>query len=116
MNTNSRACVADIARAINSGSTSQSIYDYSQGKHISISGSVSNSSINIFDHDRRCHLSGNPDSFYDYGTESHISLKISGNQFRGYAYDQGHHYKGTVSGKSVSIFDYGEAAYFNYQV
>lgn len=63
MDANSRACVAYIARAINTGSTSRSIYDYSQGKHISISGSVTSSSIKIFDHDRGCHLSGHPNSF-----------------------------------------------------
>ena len=116
MNANSRACVAYIATAIISKSTPQSVFDYTQGKHISISGSVNTSSVSIYDHDRGCHLSGNSKSLYDYGTGSHISLSVNGNQFRGFDYSQGHHYKGTISGKSVSIYDYGESKYFNYKM
>ena len=55
MNANSRACVACIAAAIASGSTPRSVYDYSQQKHISISGSATTSSVNIYDYDRGCY-------------------------------------------------------------
>ena len=116
MNANSRACVACIAAAIASGSTPRSVYDYSQQKHISISGSATTSSVNIYDYDRGCYISGNSNSFYDYGTGSYVSLKVNGNQFQGYDYDEGHSYEGEISNKSVSIYDYGESTYFQYKV
>ena len=116
MNANSRACVACIAAAIASGSTPQSVYDYSQGKYIPISGSATTSSVNIFDYARGCYISGTSTSFYDYGTESYISLSVNGNQFQGYDYDKGYSYKGTISNGSVSIYDYGESTYFQYRV
>lgn len=48
---NSRACVAYIIASL-CGARGSSVYDYSQAKHISISGSSGPSSVNIYDHDR----------------------------------------------------------------
>ncbi len=39
---------------------------------------------------------------------------MNGYSSTGYDYGDGHHYSETVTGNSVSVYDYGESAYFNY--
>jgi hypothetical protein len=114
MDPNTRACVAYIASALISGRCGSSVYDYSQSKHKSISGSVGNSSVSIYDHDRGCHVAGSPQSLYDHGRGAHISLQISGTSFTGYDHGSSHHFSGSVSGTSVSIYDHGESSHFSY--
>ena len=92
MNPNTRACIAYVAAKLISGHGSSSIYDYSRSKHMSISGTVSESSVNIYVYERGCHFSGSPSNLYDYGRGSHVSLSISGNQFKGYDYGDGCHF------------------------
>lgn len=113
MDANSRACIAYIVASL-AGQTKSSIYDFSQGKHISISGTVSDGHANIYDHDRGCHFSGSFGNLYDYGRSCHLSLSINGNSFKGYDYGDNDHFSGTVNGHSVSIYDFGAGQYFSY--
>ena len=115
MKSNSRACIAYIAACLN-GSSGSHVYDYSQSKFISISGTVNSSSVNVYDYDRGCFISGSPRSLYDYGNGAHIQLAMNGTQFNGYDYDTGNHYSGTINGNSVSIYDYENSSNFNYSV
>lgn len=115
MNDNPRACIAFVAAGL-SGTKSSSVYDYSQSKHISISGTISDSRVNIYDYDRGCHLSGSPTNLYDYGNGAHIQLKMNGSQFSGYDYHTGNHFSGRVSGKSVSVYDYETSQHYSYNV
>ena len=41
---------------------------------------------------------------------------VHGNNFDGYDYDSQRHFSGTVSGGSVSLYDYETGSYFNYSV
>jgi len=116
MHPNTRACIAYVAGSLVNGSAGSAVYDYSQSKHLSIGGSVTANHVNIYDHDRGCHFSGAPGNLYDYGRSSHVSLSITGNQFKGYDYGDGHHFSGTVNGNAVSIYDYGDSGHFNYSV
>ncbi|WP_417764906.1 hypothetical protein [Shewanella chilikensis] len=111
MNPNVKACIAYIAGSAISGKSPSSVYDYAQGKHISISGSVSATQANIYDYDRGCHIQGQLSNLYDYGVGSHIQLKISGNNFSGYDYDSGSHFSGQVSGGSISMHADGHSSY-----
>lgn len=113
---NTRACIAYVSAKLISRSSASSVYDYSQSRYINISGSVSRSSINIYDYDRGCHFGGSSENLYDYGQRAHVSLSINGNQFSGYDYGSRCHYNGTVNGNSVSFYDYGESKYFNFSV
>jgi hypothetical protein len=115
VNSNPRACIAFIAAGL-SGTKGSSVYDYSQSKHINISGSVNPNNINIYDHDRSCHLSGSPNSLYDYGNSAHIQLNLKGSQFTGYDYHTGNHFSGNINGRSVSIYDYQTSSHYNYSV
>jgi hypothetical protein len=113
-----KACIAYVAGRLVSGKLTSSVYDFSQSKHVLISGTVNGQNIAIYDHDRACHFGGSGNgtalSLYDYGRSSHISLQIQGNQFSGYDHGAGTHYSGTVSGNSVRIYDHGLAGYTNY--
>ena len=112
---NSRACVAYIAASL-CGARGSSVYDYSQSKHISISGSSGPSRVNIYDYDRGCHVSGSPENLYDYGTGAHIQLTMNGSQFSGYDYHTGSHFSGNVNSNAVSIYDYQTSSHYNYSV
>src|SRR5690554_213362 len=111
MNPNTKACVAYIAGCAVSGGSSSSVYDYSQGKHISISGTVSADNAQIYDHDRGCHVQGSLGNLYDYGVDAHIKLSISGNQFTSYDYASGTHFSGTVNGSNISMHAGGHGNY-----
>lgn len=114
MDQNTRACVAFVAAGLIAGRQGSSVYDHSRSKHILISGSVSSSSVNIYDHDRGCSLSGSSTNLYDHGRGAHVSLQINENSFSGYDHGASHHFSGNVSGTSVSIYDHGESAHFSY--
>jgi len=115
MHPNTRALVAAVAsRLVGSGGSVGAVYDYSQSRHIQVSGSVGAGSVWLYNHDRGCHFSGSGSSLYDYGRGCHVSLQVHGNSFSGYDYGDGHHFSGTVNGNSVSIYDYGESSHFNY--
>lgn len=115
MQSNSRACIAYIAANI-CGARSSSVYDYLQSKHINISGNVDTNNINIYDHDRGCHISGSPSNLYDYGNSAHIQLNMNGSQFSGYDYHTSNHFSGNVNGTSISIYDHETSTHYNYNV
>jgi hypothetical protein len=115
MNANSRACIAYIAAGL-CGSLGTSVYDYSQSKHINISGNVESNNVGIYDCDRGCHISGTPNSLYDYGNSAHIQLTMNGNQFSGYDYHTSSHFSGNVNGNSISIYDYETSSHYRYSV
>ena len=116
MNDNTRACIALIAVGLISGKKGSSVYDYTRSKHINISGNVDSNNVNIFDHDRGCHVSGSPGDLYDYGNSAHVQLKINGNQISGYDYASSTHFSGSVNGSSVTIYDYETSSHHNYSV
>ena len=114
MNAGTRACIAYVAGRVISGSGGSTVYDYSQSRHVSMSGSIDGNTIGVYDHNRGCHFSGTLPSLYDYGTRAHVSLEIDGSQFNGYDYAGRHHFSGSVSGSSVQVYDYGESKHFSY--
>lgn len=115
MHPNTRALVAAAAAELVAGGESAgAIYDYSQSRHIQISGSARAGNVSLYDYDRGCHFSGSGGSLFDYGRGCHVSLQVRGNSLSGYDYGDSHHFSGTVNGNSVSIYDYGESSHFNY--
>jgi len=113
VNSNSRACIAYIAARL-CEATGSSVYDYSQSKHINISGNVDSKNVNVYNYDRSCHVSGAPSNLYDYGNSAHIQLNMNGSQFSGYDYHTRSHFSGNVNNTSVSIYDHGTSSHYNY--
>ena len=45
-----------------------------------------------------------------------LALKENGQKFSGYDYGSGSHFSGSISLKTVQLFDYGTNQYFTYSV
>lgn len=116
MNPNTRACIAYIAARLISGSGGATVYDHSRSKYLNVSGSVSKSQINLYDHERKSHLRGTVANFYDGDEGAHLSINIDGKRFSGRDHDNNCRYSGTVNGKAVTFYDYEESKHFNYSV
>jgi hypothetical protein len=120
MNPNPRAGIAYIAGCLISKTTASSLYDQSQDRHISMSGTFGYDSVEVLDHDAGCHIVGMKNgaelSLYHSGDEHKMSLKINGNQFTGHDFGSNCSFNGTVDGNAVRIYDYGQGSYFSYTI
>lgn len=116
MKDHTRRAIAYITGSIISQNERSSVYDYFTSKHYSISGSLDANQISIYDHSEGCHISGSFPSVYHHGNGKHISIQMNGSSFSGYDYDESCHFSGSVNGTSISIYDYGESSHFNYSV
>lgn len=116
MDDNLRACVAYIAAGISGTKTSGSVYDHARGKHILISGTVSDNSVAVYDHSRGAHISGTPPALYDHSLGAHVSLNVQGSQFNGYDHKSSSHYNGTISGNAIAVYDFKAGKHFHYGV
>ena len=113
MKAGTRASIAYIAAKL-SGSNSSHVYDYSNSKFLNFSGSANSSSVNVYDFDRSCYITGSPTSLFDYGNSAHIQLSMNGNKFTGYDYDSGNHFSGTIRGNSINLYDYETSSFYDY--
>ena len=111
MNKDSKACIAYIAARAISGKLTTSVYDEERAAHINISGTVSATHAQVFDHIRGCHIQGHLMNLYDYGVGAHIKLNINGNTFSGYDYHSGVHFSGRVNGDNICISANGFSNY-----
>lgn len=117
MHLNTRALIATLViTLVNEEKNSRTVYDYTQCRHIRISGVAESGVVNLYDHDRGCHFSGPLNNLFDYGRNCFVSLQLNGKNFSGYDYGDGHHFSGTVSNNTASLYDYGTCCYFDYSV
>jgi hypothetical protein len=113
--THVRAVVAYVAGRLITGSTASSVYDYTEGNHRSIDGTVRIGHVAVYDYQNSCHFGGDGSaqelSLYHYGESCHISLVVKGRDFEGFDYGESCHYSGEIKGNSISLYDYGKSAY-----
>jgi hypothetical protein len=111
-----RRAVAYIAARMAGRRDAGSVYDFSAGRHFHFSGQVEPGSVQVYDYDSRCHISGSPSSLYHFGNQRHLSLTLSGSSFSGYDFSSRAHFNGSVSGSSVSVYDFDVGQHFQYAV
>ena len=116
MNQNTRACIAYIVGTIANDGNPTAVYDYSQSKSIGITGQVSLTYVNIYDHDRGCVVSGALPELYDHCSSASVLLNLQGTKFQGHDYGEHGDYTGNIDGKMISIYDFGPSANFQYSV
>lgn len=117
MEANKRACFAMIAATLVNKQQYNGVYDYHQGRHITVSSSnVTTSTPSFWDYNRRGAVSGNTQSMYDYPSSAHVSININGNRVDCYDYEKSSHITFTVNSNSVSAYDYETSSHYNYSV
>ncbi len=120
MKENTRACVAYIAGCFISNKKTSSVYDQSRSKHFNINGSVESETVNIYDYERGCYVTGGASGadfkLLDHGNGKPITITFDKDKFAGYDEDSSTHFRGMVNGGLVSVFDYGESNWFRYNV
>lgn len=119
MNSNQRACIAGIANAIINKKKITNVYSYEIATYISVSGTVNESNVNIFDYSRSCHISGRGDghgkyNLFDYGLSKHITLTIKDDKYEGFDYMSNKHFSGTVRENSVNLYDYETNRFYDF--
>jgi hypothetical protein len=108
MKEETRRAIAHAAATHINGSVSPTLFSYERGRHTHMSPT--------YDYEAGPHISRTGSGLYHYGTSSHISFSVNGNNFSGYDYASGHHYTGHVSRSTVQLYDYGEGRYFTYSI
>lgn len=93
------------------------IYDNTCGCYVLCNLTNNGGSISVFDHNRKCFLTGRFPSFYDYGVSQYINLtRVNDNMFSVFDYHTCSYLSLTCQGASVTVFDYSIGRYFNYQL
>jgi hypothetical protein len=108
-----RRAIAFVAGRLISSRPASAIYDFSYPGYTYLTGTIG-SSISIYDHGRRSHLTGSPTSFYDHATKGHVSLTLTGRSFTGYSFATAEHFQGTISQANVTLYDHMEHKHFHY--
>jgi len=116
MDAGTRACVAYVAGCAISGAPSHQLLDKTRNVTIRMRGSVKGKVVEVFDYERNCKVMGKLPNLTDLGTNTHISLEISGKNFSGYGKHVEHPFTGTVEAKEVKLHDYDEARDFYYKL
>ena len=119
MKETTRARVAAVVGAAALRKRVSAVYDYSTSRYRSISAEIGTSGVTGYDYSTSSHFSGGGGGsldFYDYDNSKHISLKFNDQRFEGYDYATQRHFSGTVSGNSISLYDYETNKYYNYSV
>jgi hypothetical protein len=117
MNSSTRALIATTAAwLIKGGGNVGAVYDHAKSKYIQISGQVTTSTVQLYDHERGCHFSGSSTALYDHGLSCHVSLQIDGKNFSGFDHGMAHHFSGVLNDSSISVYDHGVGSYFSYSL
>jgi hypothetical protein len=85
------------------------------------SGSVSDSSVSIYDFSAGCHITGTHTThglrLFHFGSGGHIDISLGADStFTGFDYSSATHFSGTVTGGSVSLYDHSNGQFYNFGI
>jgi hypothetical protein len=116
MKANTRACIAYIAGSMINKKSYSSLIDHSEQKTVKMSGRIDFNNIDVQMEDDGSKIvglvRGNEVSFFHSVEKGAIKMKIEGSNFKGNDSSTGKDFMGSVNGKAVKIYDYGD--YQNY--
>lgn len=93
------------------------IFDYTRGTFYNLDYSVNDKEISVYDYELKCYLSGSLPSLFDYGISSFVDLKIKGEGvIEVYDFKTGTFLDANCRGENISLFDYKEGKFFEYQL
>ena len=102
-----RRVVAYIAARLASGAGAANVYSYDDACYTPVTGTISQTSVAVFDHIDAAHVTGSPSGLFHHKLGAHFSVQMSGLNFSGYDHSTGTHYQGSVNGSTVQLFDGG---------
>lgn len=115
-----RCPVAYIAARLISGASADVLYDYSRSVAFAYSGTANPDGVSVFDSTARCYIGGKCVNgiylLFHFGEDAHINLEIDGGKFKGFDYKSHSYFSGSVTGKGISLYDWGESKWFNYSL
>jgi hypothetical protein len=113
-----RCPVAYIAARLISGLSADVLYDYARSVAFAFNGTANTDGVSVFDSTAKCHIGGRCNHgiyfLFHFGEGVHINLEIDGGKFKGFDYQSHSDFSGTVAGKRISLYDWGESKWFNY--
>ncbi len=112
MNANTRICIAYVAGSLINKKRYTSLTDHGENKTVKMSGRIDFTSIDVQMEDDGSKIvgavKGNEASFFHSSEKGAIKMKIDGLNFKGNDSGTGKDFIGSVNGKAVKIYDYGD--------
>lgn len=116
MQSHSRAIVAASAYALIIGRKVAGLYDHAAGRHLRIAAECRENRVQAFDGERGTKFDGSLPELFDEGDQAFISLEIDGATARGYDRGSSSAYVANVTDRFVQLYDYGQSAWFAFDV
>jgi hypothetical protein len=116
MQPHTRAIVAASAHAAIIGKKVAGLYDHAAGKHLRIAAECRENRVQAFDGERGTKFGGSLPELFDEGDQAFVSLEIDGMTARGYDRGSAGAYLANVTDRLVQLYDYGQSAWFAFDV
>ena len=116
MQPHTRAMIAAAAYAYASGQKVAGIHDHSSGRDLLIAAESRGGQLQGYDGDRRVQFGGALPELFDAGEQAFVSFEINGAKASGFDRKSAHAWSAQVSELRVQVYDYGPAAWFNYDI
>lgn len=116
MTPHTRAMIAACSFAILTGEKVAGVYDHSTGQNLKIAVECRGAMLQGFDGDRAVTFGGTLPELYDAGDKTYVSFEINGATVSGYDRSSLSSYLARVIDGLVQIYDYGENAWFAYDM
>ncbi len=112
MKANTKICIAYVAGCLINKKIYASLTDHGEKKTVKMSGRIDFNSIDVQIEEDGSKIvgavKGNEASFFHSSEKGAIKMKIDGLNFKGNDTSTGKDFMGSVNGKAVKIYDYGE--------
>ena len=116
MQPHTRALIAASAYAAIGGKKVTGLYDHGASEQLRIAVECRGNNLQGADGERGVTFGGVLPELYDAGDRSFVSLEIDGTTARGYDRGSQSHYLAQVSDRLIQLYDYGQSAWFAFEV
>ena len=116
MQPHTRSIVAASAYAAIIGKKVAGLYDHAAGRHLRIAAECRENRVQAFDGERAAKFGGSLPELFDEGDQAFVSLEIDGMTAHGYDRGSASSYLANVTDRLVQLYDYGQSAWFAFDV
>ena len=116
MKPHTRAMIAAATFAYLTGKKVAGIYDHAAARDLRIAAECRGDQLQGVDGDRAVKFGGTLPEIYDAGDKVFVSFAAEGAGVKGYDRGTSSFYEGKVTDGAVQVYDYGENAWFAYDI